>query len=174
MLVHLRVIGRHSVAGFAILLVIAAMSMHGGKNSATSSALECDGTNAQCSDEKIWEKITCHNPSTCFDAHVYCKSWNVCDCCSAEPLNKCLLPTAETAFAPECSGRDGRQWCCGDSVTHKRTTDVEDAIKAGGVYTAEMITEGAQRLEEFMETQHNPCADLNLLSEAEKADCPKA
>lgn len=90
----------------------------------------CKETTASCGGN-TWEKLTCHNPTTCLDASLTCRSWDVCSCCSAEPLYKCLLPTAKKAFAPECSSPiDARQQCCGNAITHKRTTDVEEAIKA--------------------------------------------
>lgn len=94
----------------------------------------CNATYATCpkggGHPGTWEKITCHNPTTCADHYATCHSWDVCDCCSSVPLYKCLLPTAGKAYSPECSSPiDARQQCCGDAWTHERTTDVEEAIK---------------------------------------------
>lgn len=94
----------------------------------------CNATYATCpkggGHPGTWEKITCHNPTTCADHYATCHSWDVCDCCSSVPLYKCLLPTAGKAYAPECSSPiDARQQCCGNAFTHERTTDVEEAIK---------------------------------------------
>jgi len=120
---------------------------------------------------------------------VTCANWDVCSCCSAEPLYKCLLPTATKAFAPECSSPiDARQQCCGDAFTHERTTDIEEAILSFAANTTAVaqsalaetnldeqivkgVTNGIQATREFVETQHNPCADLSLLTDAQKADC---
>jgi hypothetical protein len=101
----------------------------------------CDGVNAQCGG-RTWENLVCDSNlklTKCFDAKLTCKNWNVCDCCSAVPLHKCLLPTAEKAFAPECSSPiDAREECCGDAFTHLRAfqgladlqESAEDAIES--------------------------------------------
>lgn len=91
---------------------------------------KCESDTATCGGN-TWEKLTCHNPTTCLDSGLTCRNWDVCSCCSAEPLYKCLLPTAAKAFASDCASPiDARQQCCGDAATHERTTDIEEAIKA--------------------------------------------
>jgi hypothetical protein len=86
-------------------------------------------TLAQCGGV-VWEALTCRNPTTCVDTVVTCVDWNMCDCCSAVPLHKCLLPTAGRAFDTDCSSPiDGREQCCSDASTHERTTSVETAIE---------------------------------------------
>jgi len=131
----------------------------------------CAAETATCGGQS-WEKLTCHNPTTCLDHYGMCKSWDVCSCCSAEPLYKCLLPTAAKAFAPECSSPiDARQQCCGDAVTHERTTDVEEAIKAAATEAKEKAKEAYDATEQFIEENHDACADPKLLSPAAAAKC---
>ncbi len=148
----------------------------------------CAAETATCGG-KTWEKLTCHNPTTCLDHYGTCHSWDVCSCCSSEPLYKCLLPTAAKAFAPDCASPiDARQQCCGDAVTHERTTDIEEAIKAFAANTTAAvqetleetdldektiasIKEGYENLHKFVDAQHNDCADLNVLTDAQKKNC---
>jgi hypothetical protein len=123
----------------------------------------------------MWEKLTCHNPTTCADHYGICRSWDACSCCSAVPLYKCWLPTAPKAFAPDCSGRvigaiDARQQCCGDAVTHERTTDVEQAIKAALNETKVVAKAAYTRTKSFMAT-HDACSDPHMLSQVQKDKC---
>jgi hypothetical protein len=112
---------------FWLLLLGAALAMllHQGRGGAgatthpTVADAMCNSneTLAQC-DGVAWEALTCHNPTTCVDTMVTCVDWNVCDCCSAVPLHKCLLPGAGRAFDTDYSSPiDGREQCCADART---------------------------------------------------------
>lgn len=115
----------------------------------------CDGVNAQCGG-RTWENLVCDSNiklTKCFDAKLTCKNWNVCDCCSAVPLHKCLLPTAEKAFAPECASPiDGREECCGDAFTHLRAfqglADLQESAEGALESAKEAADEAKEAAEE--------------------------
>ena len=82
---------------------------------ATPLPTSCNATNAVCAG-RTWETLVCDSSiklTKCFDVKLTCHSWNVCDCCSAVPLHKCLSPLAGRAFGPDCSSPiDAREEVC--------------------------------------------------------------
>jgi len=132
-------------------------SLQSGATCTPSNHLQTPGGIATCGGQ-MWERITCHNPTTCADHYGMCRSWDACSCCSAVPLYKCLSPFAEQAFAPECSGPiDGRQQCCGDAVTHERTTDVEETIKHAVNSTVTGTAQWVHDTRERCASKHGMC-----------------